>query len=160
MGVSVYAIGGFGYKVDLTGLEAEPTEVPSCEHAERIGAKFCPVCGKKVEMLDKYEDYDLAAAVRDAMDGLRLPQGYIWRKVGYEQPVYFVGWGSSLSAYGSRNSYSKSEWPSEAEIKQEVASIFKLCVDAVNDDDEADDVEIPNFIEEDDFGFHLFMTYS
>lgn len=42
---SVEAVIGFPLKVSDI---ADEIDIPSCDHAERVGAAFCPICGKKV----------------------------------------------------------------------------------------------------------------
>lgn len=52
MSATVIAYGGIGFLIWMNDDMTWPTVArESCEHAERIGAKFCPVCGVKVESI-------------------------------------------------------------------------------------------------------------
>ncbi len=72
MGVDYYASAIVGVAFDAKVFEETVKEtVPSCKHPERVGNKFCPVCGERVgNRTTETPRY----SVEDIVDA--LPDGY------------------------------------------------------------------------------------
>ena len=158
MGASYYAIGGIGYLVDLNGIDFDDVIVHSCEHPERIGNVFCPKCGTKVtETVQDKTDmfYEISEAFEEAA---KAEDGFVWEQTDYEDAIYFLGYGASVSDY--RGDTTSLEPMSNDEIKTVIARIVLAAQKLYEDGfEEAGDVpKLSTAINAEAFGVHICMV--
>jgi len=93
--MSIYysAISGFGITIDLTPLK-ETVVVQSCEHPERIGQTFCPVCGLKVGSREETGGIIVTDIIEYFME-TKLPKKYQFERIAYDSDQFFIGWAIS-----------------------------------------------------------------
>jgi hypothetical protein len=135
VGCSYYAIGGIGLKLDLDAIELPSATVESCDHPERIGHKFCPSCGKKVEQIAKTYD-DLPAFLDDWFeDAVRAYPHFIWERLDHEAGrEYFLGYGATISSYRVQNkSFLEEDMPSFADIRATLYEIVAIVTKSIED---------------------------
>jgi predicted nucleic acid-binding Zn ribbon protein len=98
MGATIIAYAGIGIVIDTAMLDT--VIVPSCEHEERIGNRFCPVCGTAVKEQETIDD-DAFQSFVEAMEYDRnIPKGFVFTTLDvYENTQYFFGWGDSAGRY-------------------------------------------------------------
>ncbi len=85
-----------GVSVDLDLLEEKFTvTIPSCEHAERLGNKFCPVCGTRVEDETDFDAYDVLDEIVES-----LPDGFLATDEN-DQTEVVIGYGVTADDAGT-----------------------------------------------------------
>jgi hypothetical protein len=92
LGIYYTSYAGLGVMIDARG-PAFKTEVviPSCEHPERQGHRFCPECGTKVQDRRSTESTDLLETLLYLVNKeIEMPDGYMAAELGYEDK-FFVG---------------------------------------------------------------------
>ncbi len=95
MGTTYVATAVIGVTVDLARLEARfAVTNPSCPHSERVGQRFCPVCGTKVGDRTDFSAYDALQGIVSS-----LPQGFVATEHSYTSEVA-VGYGVAADSYG------------------------------------------------------------
>ncbi len=102
-----------------------PTETQeSCEHPERVGQAFCPVCGKKVYSYEVRDTSGIDEAVEAIGDA--LPRTYVVREIdpdGLGDPV-FIGYGIITSHQGGP--YAESlPLPDVAEVERTIMAALE-----------------------------------
>lgn len=95
MSVDRTVIVGQGIILDLSFLRGPQTKVPSCEHPERQGQKFCPVCGVMVGTTTSRDDkrFDAAYARLTDAESVYDRNEFFSSPIGWESPRWFIGWG-------------------------------------------------------------------
>lgn len=124
MGVSYTAHAVIGLRLSYDGVAGEPRTVPSCDHPERLGNAYCPVCGKKVG--EKRGVMPTAYEVEERLDGL-FPDGIDVVRLGgseEEEPDFLIGVVAESRDYGE----SEDEFvpiPDIAALKETLKSVFE-----------------------------------
>lgn len=136
------AFSGFGVVLKVDEKKLPTITRNSCEHTERIGNKFCPICGTKVK--DWIEpDYDTEFDIMADFENRKSEKNYGVTMVSYNVAEYFIGWGL-MADYDKNVSFTKDVPPTE-EIKKFVEEYLKT---------------IPDQFKVKEFGFYCFMIYS
>ena len=149
MGVSYYCMAGYGVKIDLKKIKLPEHIEQSCEHPERAGQKFCPVCGKKVETR-RVTDQDILWKITEYFQELSLPKGYMFVHFDYEKPVYFLGWGKNVDVDELEGHFWKlADIPSATNILNTVEGL----IDTMKVEDGFED--LPVLFDPDTFGFYI-----
>ena len=148
MGVSYYAVSIVGVKIDFSKLKGDIILVQSCEHPERTGNKFCPICGKKVEVRKEYKE-DLADEIEEVLQSYNLPKGYKFHFV--DDRIYLLGWGTVHGSYSDDFNFTHpANIPSMDEIKNTLQDIAPAVQAQVNDS--------PSILDNTNFGLWAGMT--
>lgn len=94
MGFYPRVIAGFGMMLNTDALKGAEVEEPSCEHPERVGQTFCPICGKKVGsrmVEDRERRSDFSIFFHEEM---KLPKGWVEDMGEYTGAFVGVGFSS------------------------------------------------------------------
>jgi hypothetical protein len=141
MGTYPVAIAGIGMVLNLTALEGETYAVSSCQHEERRGQKFCPVCGQLVQTFQR-TDTERRNDFNDFFhEEMSLPTG--WVEDWGEYSGVFIGWGLTVNQIGDTEFSPLGDMPSPHSILLKIKEIF---------------VDWPEVIDETKFGFHLLQS--
>lgn len=76
MGSDITLYAGHGFRIPTEGPLPEPISIDSCEHDERRGQNFCPICGTKVRDQHHTTWNRKSVAFVTEQIGLRLPFGF------------------------------------------------------------------------------------
>lgn len=141
MGTHLVAIAGFGLVLNTKPLEGETHAVSSCQHEERHGQKFCPICGVKVSTRQEkgYErENEFSAFFHETMS---LPDG--WVEDWGEYTGVFIGFGFTVDNIGDTEFMPMTDIPDREEILTTIREVL---------------VDWPEVIDETKFGFHLIQS--
>ena len=141
MGTYPVAIAGIGMLLNDKALEGETFAVSSCQHEERRGQTFCPICGVKVstrQEKDRERANDFSEFFREQMT---LPEG--WVEDWGEYTGVFIGWGMTVNQIGETEFSPLGDMPPPHSILLKIREIL---------------VDWPEVIDESKFGFHLLQS--
>jgi len=113
MSITTRAYGGIGILLWMNDMKWPTTSKESCEHPERVGQKFCPTCGTKVETIVEETDtreYFVDAFQATSPDkGLFLAETVYYEERGWKanpaEPLnhcVFIGYGRAAGGYGEK----------------------------------------------------------
>lgn len=146
MGASVRAYAVIGVLVNKDDLPELSSE--SCEHEQRTGHRFCPVCGTKVETVEKFNRERWGDFTDLGWNKGALPTGYLIAQM-YEPDHCLVGWGLQAGEYDRQNGigcYAATyAIPPLDEIKAALRKLFEPW---------------PELFHEETFGFHVYQYYA
>lgn len=131
---------GYGVILDLGRFASKPVKVPSCDHPERIGQRFCPTCGKKVGE-STTRPFGLDSEISEIFYELDLgmPDGYIVNKVEYEVNKWFIGFGEVADV----NEAPLIEFhgvPTKEDLQSVLAGVLSIIKTNVADNEVPDDL--------------------
>lgn len=136
MSATVVAYGGIGFLIRMNEDLVWPSATrESCEHPERVGTKFCPICGVKVETFD--EEQGARGDFVDAFDDTKPDRRFMAETVFHDESnrtysygsnrdkkpdppgndLVFIGFGKSVSGSAQKVSTTLAPIPSEEELK-------------------------------------------
>lgn len=98
MGVDVDSFVGIGITLNTKALKGATKTKNSCEHPERLGNKFCPVCGKTVtshQVEDNQRWAEMDEYLSDLHNEGKLPEGLVYQRDFYQgngDGFNFLGW--------------------------------------------------------------------
>lgn len=147
MGTSYTAVAGIGILIDPKLLRGEAIPVYSCEHAERLGRKFCPTCGKEVKTYHQpgHGDGELTEELFE-MDRNTHP-GLTLTHIDFHGNVWFLG-------VGAEAVYDEHEMLALPDLNDLDERISKF-LDNLKTVDDPSKIVVP-----DSFGLHVAMPGS
>jgi ribosomal protein L33 len=130
MSCSYTAFAGIGIVIRAGEIDFGTVEKPSCKHPERLGLKFCPECGKKVETKDK--PAVKPKAFLETLEGLTsLSTSDLYE--GEEQTGFFIGYYESMrSDNGEYEVIPISEVPTLDELKVTIHADLTKAIAKMN----------------------------
>lgn len=141
MGTRPVAIAGIGMVLNIEALEGETYAVSSCQHEERRGQNFCPICGVKVSTRQAQDRERLGEFSEFFHEHMTLPEG--WVEDWGEYSGVFIGWGMTVDDIGEIEFSPLGDVPPAHSILVKIKEIL---------------VDWPEVIDESKFGFHLLQS--
>ncbi|AXQ69407.1 hypothetical protein HOU02_gp318 [Caulobacter phage CcrBL9] len=141
---------GIGILLDLKRLDKPGGVQQSCEHEQRIGQRFCPVCGKAVKKDRPAIDSTARWAVSEQFQEcpqLQNPEAtdLMLAHADYHEDVWFLGWGRTFDRDDMLGPFSL---PDLEDLDRKIETFLK----SINGLDDPDVIVKPK-----SFGFHVFM---
>ncbi|AXQ69963.1 hypothetical protein HOU03_gp305 [Caulobacter phage CcrSC] len=141
---------GIGILLDLKRLDKPGGIQQSCEHEQRIGQRFCPVCGKSVYKDRPAIDSTARWAVSEQFH--ERPQFHtpsesniLLAYADYHEDVWFLGWGKTFDRDDRLGPYAL---PDLEDLDRKIDDFLK----SLKGLDDPDVIVVPK-----SFGFHVFM---
>lgn len=131
MGLDYSAVTVIGVSFSMPDRLIQTVTQDSCEHPEREGHAFCPVCGTKVTTKTRtyYDDiFEATEAIEKA-----LPKGYILQSIE-EETEYLIGFGMSVDRH-DQSLHQHAALPDREEIEDTIQRVLvKAGIEEVLDE--------------------------